>query len=68
MSWFLDDAAAFQEEKLRLFLQKAERQKLVGQEAEWIAAGRIGRLARLLADETSGSPDDWGLFGTGDAA
>lgn len=72
MSWFLDDADAFQEEKLRLFLQKPERQKLVGREAEWIAAGRAERLAMLPAEQApegpDEDPDDWGLFGIGDVA
>ncbi|MDJ0342210.1 hypothetical protein QMK19_03290 [Streptomyces sp. H10-C2] len=73
LSWFLDDADAFQEEKLRLFLQKPERQKLVGREAEWIAAGRAERLAMLpppeqAPDGPDDDPDDWGLFGIEDAA
>ena len=72
MSWFLDDAAAFQEEKLRLFLQKPERQKLAGRESEWIAARRAERLAMLPPEVTPSTPDDapddWGLFGIGDVA
>ncbi|MFF3928187.1 hypothetical protein [Streptomyces hirsutus] len=71
VSWFLDDADAFQEEKLRLFLQKPERRKLVGREAEWIAARRAARLAMLPPEEATDGSDvdlDDGLFGIGDVA
>jgi len=72
MSWFLDDADAFQEEKLRLFLQKPERQKLVGREAEWISSGRIERLAMLPPEQAASKSDDdsdgWDLFSVGDVA
>lgn len=72
LSWFRDDADAFQEEKLRLFLQKPERQKLIGREAEWVAARRAERLAMLppeqAADSSADAPDDWDLFSAGDAA
>lgn len=71
MSWFRDDVDEFQEEKLRLFLQKTERQKLLGREEEWIKAGRADRLAMLPPDAASQGPDDDpddGLFAIGDAA
>lgn len=72
LSWFRDDADAFQEEKLRLFLQKPERQKLIGREAEWIAASRTERLAMLPPEQVTGDPDDdqngYDLFSAGDAA
>lgn len=73
MSWFRDDADAFQEEKLRLFLQKPERQKLVGREAEWIASGRVARLGMLpppeqASVESDDDPDEWDLFTVGDVA
>ena len=72
MSWFRDDADAFQEEKLRLFLQKPERQKLAGREAEWIASDRTQRLGMLPLEKAASEPDDdsgeWDLFSVGDVA
>lgn len=75
MSWYRQDPSnTFQDTKLRLFLQKAERDQIRGREAAWIAAGRADRLAMIPRPEKPMSDDDlieWALFDLnqmGDAA
>jgi hypothetical protein len=65
MSWYRQDTSAFQDTKLRLFLQKTERDQIRGKEGAWLAANQADRLAMIPRPDKPLEDDDeaeWVLF------
>lgn len=58
MSWYRKDAAAFQDAKMRLFLQRQEREQIRGRETAWISSTRADRLAMIPRPEKPLTDDD----------